>query len=502
VPSDHPSIHALAVHGLDIASAEGGVCEVILRRVQGSDGRSRAFINDEPVGITLLKAIGDCLVEVHGQHDERGLLNPASHRALLDLYGGLAAPLTKVKTLFSDWREAQAELERVRGSIAEARAQADYYAHVLEELMALDPQEDEEDQLAARRTFMMHAEQISNDLTNALRELTGSRGVLAGLPKALRRLEKSREKAGGSLDPAIAALDRVLNEAAEAGDQLNRALEAVQFDPMELEQSEERLFALRAAARKHNVRPGELTGLITTFQSRLDEAQAGEARLDELETEVEKAREAYWVAAESLSTAREKAAAKIDKAVGKELGPLKLEKATFKTLVSRLDEERIGEGGLDKVEFLVSTNPGSPLGPMVAIASGGELARFILALKVCLAAEGSAASLIFDEVDQGVGGAVADAVGERLARLASGGQVLVVTHSPQVAARGNCHWHIEKGGTAKSGEKDLVTRVTGLDGPGRREEIARMLAGAEVTEEARAAADQLIAGNRLAEGNA
>lgn len=504
VPHSHPSLAVLVAHGIDIEPEDGGVCEIILRRIQSVDGRSRAFINDEPVGITLLKTIGESLVEVHGQHDERGLLNASSHRALLDAYGGLSQMSSQVARLFGGLREAQAELERVRGTIVEARAQADYYTHVLEELRLLDPQEDEEDQLAARRTFMMHAEQISGDLSNTIRDLSGSRGLLAGLPKALRRLEKAREKAGESLDVSIASLERVLNEAAEANDQLNSALHEVQYDPQELEQSEERLFALRAAARKHNVRPGELAGLIVTFQARLDEAQAGEARLDELEAQVEKARAEFWSAAEGLSAARVKAALKLDKAVAKELAPLKLDKATFKTLISRIDEARIGEGGLDKVEYLVSTNPGSPLGPMVTIASGGELARFILALKVCLAAEGSAATLIFDEVDQGVGGAVADAVGERLARLAEGGQVLVVTHSPQVAARGACHWYIQKGGkkggSPKSKADDVATRVTGLDEPGRREEIARMLAGAEVTDEARAAADQLIAGNGVGGG--
>jgi DNA repair protein RecN (Recombination protein N) len=306
----------------------------------------------------------------------------------------------------------------------------------------------------------------------------------------LRRLEKFREKAGESLDPSIDAIDRMLNEASEAKDELARALREVEFDPNDLEQSEERLFALRAAARKHSVRPNELSGLLVTFEERLKEAQDGEARLDELEEQVASTREAFGSEAEKLSKSRERAALKLDKAVQKELAPLKLEKATFKTLVTRLDESKIGEGGLDRVEFAISTNPGVPLGPMVSIASGGELARFILALKVCLAAQGSAATLIFDEVDQGVGGAVADAVGERLARLAEGNQVLVVTHSPQVAARGACHWRIRKG----KGDKDasVATRVEGLSEAERREEIARMLAGAEVTEEARAAADQLI----------
>lgn len=394
VPKDHPSLSILTAHGLSVEESRSKTREIILRRVQTRDGRTRAFVNDEPVGVNLLKSLGECLIEVHGQHDERGLLNAAAHRDLLDTFGKLDRLVSKVGVLFREYAEAQEALEQMRAGIAEARAQVDYLTHVLDELRDLDPQEDEEDKLAARRTFMMHAEQISTDLSKTLDELTGSKGTLATLPKALRRLEKSRDKAGESLDASIGALDRLLNEADEAKEELTRALRDVEFNPQELEQSEERLFALRAAARKHNVRPNELATLMLSFEERLRQAQEGEAQLDQLEEKVAKSRAAFEKEADSLTKAREAAALKLDKAVQKELSPLKLEKATFKTLVSRLEDARIGESGFDKIEFLISTNPGVPLGPMVAVASGGELARFILALKVSLAAQGSAASLI------------------------------------------------------------------------------------------------------------
>ncbi|TNE58557.1 MAG: DNA repair protein RecN [Alphaproteobacteria bacterium] len=490
VRADHPALDILKAHGIH-SEETGGRYDIILRRVQSLDGRTRAFVNDEPVGVNLLRSLGAALVEVHGQHDERGLLNAASHRALLDAFGRLGGLADKVALCYREFSEAQEHLEAARSGIAEARAQVDYLTHVLAELRDLNPQEDEEEALAARRTLMMHSEQIASELSRTLEDLTGSKGVLSTLPKSQRRLEKLREKAGDSLDPALAAIDRLLAEGDEARDELTRALREIEFNPAELEQSEERLFALRAAARKHNVRPGELNALMASFEERLRQAQAGEEELDKLEARVSETRAAYLSEAQTLSRSREKAALALDKAVAKELAPLKLEKATFKTHVTALPEDRAGEHGLDKVEFLISTNPGVPLGPMVAVASGGELARFILALKVCLAAQGSASTLIFDEVDQGVGGAVADAVGERLSRLAKEAQVLVVTHSPQVAARGDMHWRIQKSSAVKKGGATF-TKVTGLSEAERREEIARMLSGAEITEEARAAADKLI----------
>ncbi|TNE35601.1 MAG: DNA repair protein RecN [Alphaproteobacteria bacterium] len=494
VDGSHPALEILKTHGIH-AEASGGRFDVILRRVQSLDGRTRAFVNDEPVGVNLLKSLGAALVEVHGQHDERGLLNASSHRALLDAFGRLGGQADKVALCYREFSQAQESLEKARAGIAEARAQVDYLTHVLEELRTLDPQEDEEEALAARRTLMMHSEQIASELSRTLEDLTGSKGVLSTLPKSQRRLEKLREKAGDSLDAALAAIDRLLAEGDEARDELTRALREIEFNPAELEQSEERLFALRAAARKHNVRPGDLAALMVSFEARLRQAQAGEEELDKLEARVGETRAAFLKEAEALSKAREKAALALDKSVAKELAPLKLEKATFKTHVTRLADDRVGEHGLDNVAFLISTNPGVPLGPMVAVASGGELARFILALKVSLAAQGSASTLIFDEVDQGVGGAVADAVGERLSRLAEGEQVLVVTHSPQVAARGDMHWRIQKSSAVKKGGATF-TRVTGLTEDERREEIARMLSGAEITQEARAAAEKLIGSRR------
>jgi len=466
---------------------------VILRRVQSKDGKTRAFINDQPVSIGLLRSVGDTLIEVHGQHDERGLLDEAGHRAMLDAYGGLERPAQKVRECWMILTQARTALGAHRTALAKAAAEQEYLAHSVAELEELGPEEGEEEKLAQERGLMMHAEKISEDVSDAEKALSGDKGLEAKINLALRRLERTQEQAGGRLDGVIAALDRTLNEAADARAQLAEAARTLEFDPNQLEASETRLFALRAAARKFNVSVDALAGLMESMRSELDGIVAGESRTLELEAVLRDAEAAYSAAAGALSDARIKAAMKLDKSVARELRPLKLEKATFHTRVSQIPPEKCGPEGIDKVAFLISTNPGAPMGPLIKIASGGELSRFVLALKVSLATAGSASSLIFDEVDAGVGGAVAEAVGKRLAELSKQLQVLVVTHSPQVAARASRHFLISKGTNGRADKTaSVVTQVMTLDDTERREEIARMLAGATVTDEARAAADQLI----------
>lgn len=487
----HPIVALLKEH--DISLEEGKSCSVILRRVQNDDGRSRAYINDEPVSIGLLRQVGELLLEVHGQHDERGLLDASNHRKMLDDFGGLTSTAKYVEGLYDRVEETRRALDEAIAEIADVRAQVDYFEHVLAELEELAPEGDEEEGLAANRSLMMHAEKISEEIDAAMRHFVGSQGIDGRLSSALRKMEGVSDKAGGKLDSAIDSLGRALAEVDEARSSLSQAQREISFDPNELERVEERLFGLRAGARKHNVRVEDLPGLIIQFRQKLDDAASGEERLDELEKNLEQARAEYTKGATALSEARAKAAKGLDKAVARELPPLKLEKASFRTAIETT--ETYGPHGFDRVHFEISTNPGTPFGALIAIASGGELARIVLALKVSLASKGSAGSLVFDEVDQGVGGAVADAVGERLARLATGAQVLVVTHSPQVAARASHHWHIQKG-TRKnqSGAGDeAATQISSLGEPERLEEIARMLSGAEVTDEARAAADRLIA---------
>lgn len=480
----HPARALLTENELE---AEG---DLILRRVQTRDGRSRAFVNDQPVSIGLLRQLGDALVEVHGQHDERGLLDASGHRAILDAFGGLEADVAKARRLWAAASAAREALAAHEAMLARAKAEQDYLTHVVAELDELAPQPGEETALAEERTLMMHSEKIAADLSEAEEALSGDGGLDARLNIALRRLSRVAEQAAGRLDGAIAALDRTLVEAAEARDQVALAMRALEFDPRRLEQAETRLFALRAAGRKHNVAVDNLAELADKLRGQLAEIEGGEATQARLRKEADEAAAAYLLHAKALSASRAKAAAKLDKEVMKELKPLKLDKATFKTQIDVLPEGQGGPDGIDRVSFLISTNPGAPLGPLIKIASGGELSRFVLALKVALASRGSAPTLIFDEVDSGVGGAVAEAVGLRLAELAKAAQVIVVTHSPQVAARAQHHFRISKGGEAEAAK--IATRVETLDAPARREEIARMLAGATVTDEARAAADRLI----------
>lgn len=460
---------------------------LILKRRVKADGGSKAFINDQPVGVALLRELAPALVELHGQHDDRGLVNPRGHRALLDRYcGGDAAA---VEAAWREWRLRVEALDGARAALDQAAADRDLIVAHLAELTALQPVEGEEEELAGSRADMQKGERLSGDLAELQHLWAGSDSALAALRGAARRLDRIAEE-HPLLGEALAALDRAVIEASEAEDRLARAAEALSHDPAMLDRIETRLFDLRAAARKHQCTVDELPAKMRSLRAALDAIEGGEADMAALEAAAAAAGGEYRVRAEALSQARRDAAGKLDAAVAAELAPLKLDAAKFRTSVSSLAEDRWGPAGIDAVEFLISTNPGADFAPLAKIASGGELSRFILALKVALAEQGGAATVIFDEIDRGVGGAVASAIGDRLARLATGGQLLAVTHSPQVAARGSQHYMI-----AKSSEGTVTrTSVVLLDSAGRQEEIARMLSGAEVTAEARAQADRLLEG--------
>ena len=460
---------------------------LILRRRIKVDGASKAFVNDQPVGVALLRELAPALVELHGQHDDRGLVNPRGHRQLLDLFAG--ADLAGVASAWKAWRTAEDRLADARSAIEQAKEAQDLLLAHLAELTQLEPQAGEEARLAGARADMQKGEKLSGDLQELRHLWDGSDSPLAQLRSAARRLDRIAGE-HALLGEALAALDRALIEAGEAEGKLEAAADALSFEPMELDRIETRLFELRALARKHDCTVDELPDRMLAMRAALDAIEGGEAQLGELEEAAQAAREVYRARAEALHATRSAAALRLDEAVAAELAPLKLDAARFRTSVSELPEDRWGAQGMDSVEFLISTNPGADFAPLTKIASGGELSRFILALKVALAEQGGAATVIFDEIDRGVGGAVASAIGERLARLAAGGQLLAVTHSPQVAARGNRHYLI-----AKSSE-GIVTRtsVTLLDAAGRQEEIARMLSGAEITAEARAQADRLLEG--------
>jgi len=459
---------------------------LLVRRTLKVDGGSRAYLNDQPCSAALLREVGGHLVEIHGQHDDRGLLAPAGHRALLDAFA--RADTGAVTAAHGAWRAAEAKLAAARSALDEATRDREWLEHCVAELQVLAPQPGEDAELSAARAAMQKGEKIAGDLGAILEAFEGSDSGPAVLRGAARRLDRL---AGDHplLAEALAGLDRAIIEADEAETRLREAARAMEYDPERLDATETRLFELRAMARKHGVQPDELTELTGTLAARLDAIEGGSAGLAKLEAAVADTAAAYTHAASALSDLRTKAAARLDAAVAGELVPLKLDAARFQTLVERLPAERWGPEGIDRVEYLISTNPGAPFAPLAKIASGGELSRFILALKVALAEEGGADTIIFDEIDRGVGGAVASAIGERLARLAGvGKQLLAVTHSPQVAAKGAAHFVI-----AKSSE-GVVTRtsVHALDEGGRREEIARMLSGAEVTAEARAQAERLL----------
>lgn len=476
-----PIASLLAENALEIDPGE----PLIIRRIVKADGGSRGFVNDQPASAGLLRELAQYLVEVHGQHDDRGLLNPRGHRALLDAFGRCHAGL--VAQAYRAWRDAEDALAVARAEIDAAARDRDYLEHAVAELRQLAPEPGEEESLAERRRSMQRAEKIAEDMAALDEYLAGSDGGLARLRQAARVLERIAD-AHPSLAEALAALDRAINEGALAEDQLAAARAALMFDPRALEEDEARLFDLRAMARKHRVQPDELAQLAEDMAGRLATIEAGEEGLAQLDRRVVETRAAYEAAADALSAERHAAAARLDAAVAGELAPLKLDAARFRTMIETLPDEQWGPGGKDRVEFEIATNPGAPFAPLTKIASGGELSRFILALKVSLAEEGGAATMIFDEIDRGVGGAVASAIGERLARLADRTQLLVVTHSPQVAARGGQHYFI-----AKSSD-GLVTRtgVIALDSGARREEIARMLSGATITDEARAQAERLL----------
>lgn len=465
---------------------EPGEPLLIKRRVK-ADGGSKAFVNDQPVSAALLRELAGHLVELHGQHDDRGLVNPRGHRALLDRFA--RADVAGVEAAWDKWRTAREALDGARAAIARAAEDRDLLLAHLAELTALEPQEGEEEQLAEARAAMQKGEKLTDDL-EALRALwAGSDSALANLRGAARRLDRIAGE-HPLLGEALAALDRAVIEASEAEEKLERAAEALAHDPAALDRIETRLFDLRAAARKHQCQVDDLPARMRDMRQALDAIEGGEAEISALEQAAAAAEAEYRAKAEALSAQRSEAAQRLDAAVAGELAPLKLDAARFRTAVTPQPEERWGPSGMDAVEFLISTNPGADFAPLAKIASGGELSRFILALKVALAEEGGAATVIFDEIDRGVGGAVASAIGERLARLADGGQLLAVTHSPQVAARGSQHYMI-----AKSSEGTVTrTSVQLLDVSGRQEEIARMLSGAEVTPEARAQADRLLEG--------
>jgi len=481
--ADHP-VHAL-LRDYDIAH-EG---DVILRRVQMADGRTRALVNDQTVSVQALKAIGASLVEIHGQHDDRALADPATHRMILDLFSGAEAELRAVREAYSAHKAAKNTLASHRVQVEKARKEADFLRHAVEELMTLHPEAGEEEALATRRHFMMQAEKITGEINDALEMVAGQASPVPSLSAAQRRLARRSGEAEALVGPSVKALEGALNALEESRTALESALRAAEFDPYELERTEERLFALRAAARKYNVPADELAALAARYADEVMAIDAGEDRLIQLEAEVEAADLAYCKAAQALSVQRYQAAAQLEASVGAELPPLKLERARFIVSMER-DETARGPEGFDHVEFWVETNPGTRPGPMMKVASGGELSRFMLALKVSLADRGSAPTLVFDEIDTGVGGAVADAIGQRLARLAEKVQVLSVTHAPQVAARAVTHFLIAKGDAGKTGK--IATRVVTIDETHRREEIARMLSGAEITQEARAAASKLM----------
>lgn len=467
--------------GLEIEPGE----PLILKRQLKADGGSKAFLNDQSVGVALLREIAPALVEIHGQHDDRGLVNARGHRALLDRFAG--GEVAGVEGAWKDWRTAQDALDLARQRVARAAEDQDLLLAHLEELSNIAPVAGEEDELAGARADMQKGEKLADDLSALQHLWTGSDSALAELRGAARRLDRIAGE-HELLGEALSALDRALIEAGEAEEKLEKAADALAFDPAELDRIETRLFDLRAVARKHGCQVDDLPEKMAEMRAALDDIEGGNEHIVELEKAAQKAALVYREKAGALHDLRRAAAKRLDAAVAVELAPLKLDAARFQTSVLRLPEERWGATGMDAVEFLISTNPGSDFAPLGKIASGGELSRFILALKVALAEEGGAATVIFDEIDRGVGGAVADAIGERLSRLASNGQLLAVTHSPQVAARGDRHYMI-----AKSSQGTVTrTSVTPLSAAERKEEIARMLSGAQVTDEARAQADRLL----------
>ena len=485
ISGDHPARRIIAEQ--ELGSDEE---TILLRRVLGADGRSRAYLNDQPVSVALQKRVGETLVGIHGQFENQRLLDPATHRGLLDAHGSLASLLACTGETFNGWRQAEAARTEAEATLEQARRDEAFLRHAVDEMSTLDPQPGEEAELAEKRTIMMHGEKLLEAMNEAAADLSEGQGTETILRAAQRRLERVASLAEGRLDGAIATLDRAAAEVSEGVHQLEKVSAEVDLDPRHLEQVEEHLFALRALARKHDVPTDDLAELGIQLVARLASIEHGGADLERLRSAATAARVAYVKAAKALHEARCQGAIRLDAVVNGELEALRLGAAVFTTRVERMAESEWGAGGSDRVAFRVSTNPGAPEGPLARIASGGELARFMLALRVALARADPVPTIIFDEVDQGVGGAVSAAVGERLASLAEDFQVLVVTHSPQVAARGTHHWRVFKA-TAEAG---VLTTVDMLSEAARREEIARMLSGARVTDEARSAADRLLQG--------
>jgi DNA repair protein RecN (Recombination protein N) len=477
LPARHASRALIAENGIP------GEGETILRRAISADGRTRAFVNDEPVGVGLLRDLGGLLVEIHGQSDDRGLFDAATHRRLLDTFGGNEDLAETVAGKYRVLDEARANAAEVRRAAEAAKADADFLKHAVAELSVLEPEEGEEEKLASERALLMNAGRIAEDISAAVEDLSGERGAEASIGSALKRLSRANEEARKAAAAAESGLEQAFAHIEEARRELESLLARLEADPMELERKEERLFGLRAVARKYAVPVDRLPQLLAEFRAKLDAVENSDARLKQVDAEIAKAREAYLAAARKLSAARKSAAKKLENAVASELAPLKLGHAKFRVSLEPLDEE--SAVGLERVAFEVATIEGAPFGSLTKIASGGELARFSLALKVALSETNPPAALVFDEVDRGVGGAVADAVGERLQRLAKSTQVLLVTHAPQVAARAERHFRITRIGDR--------TKVHALSDDERREEIARMLSGAAVTDEARAAARRLMA---------
>lgn len=477
---DHPAQAVLEEAGIPSSD------ELILRRINMPDGRKTAWVNDRRCSGQVLRDLSETLVELHGQHDDRGLLNPRGHRDLLDIFADAGEIRDAVRVAWSARQKATAAVAEARETLAAARTEEEYLRHSVDELDKLNPEPGEDAALDARRRTMQAAERIRDDVARA-HALLGSDAAEGQLGEALRWLEGVADTAAEALEPPIAALGRVLVELGEAQSGVERCLEALEFDTGELEEAEERLFAIRALARKHGVSPDDLGTFADTLRERLSALDAGDANLAGLEAAAKKADAAYDAAAAALTTLRTEAAGKLDAAVMAELAPLKMDRALF---VTKLEPAEPGPSGRDAVAFTVATNPGAPAGPLDKIASGGELSRFLLALKVCLTGEDSQRTLIFDEIDRGVGGATADAVGRRLKALAETGQVLVVTHSPQVAALGAHHWRVEK---RVAGDVTLSS-VTDLEPGDRVDEIARMLSGDKISDEARAAAKALLDG--------
>lgn len=484
ISEDKPVTRVLQEHDIP---CEG---QIILRRVQSKDGRSRAFINDAPVSVNLLKTVGSALVEIHGQNESQSLTDGPVQLSLIDSYAGHRDKVFQLKEKYSHLKECEEQLDLYKNASDRAAAEEDFLRHALEELEKLDPIEGEEAKLSEERTLLMNSEKIAGYISEALALMEGDKALQSALNGALRQLEKVADQAAGRLDTTITALERAVIEADEAQTQLLDASREMVYDQQRLEQVEERLFGLKALARKHGVQVDQLPATKTMLQQQVEDIESGADRLVELQKNVAQAFKDYEILALSISKTRIDAADKLDKTVMKELEPLKLNGGGFQTSFSHVEPSMGTATGIDSVQFMASTNPGMPAGPISKIASGGELARFMLALKVALAEASDPLTMIFDEVDAGVGGAVAEAVGSRLKLLAENGQVLVVTHSPQVAACGNHHWLISK----SIDDESTMTRVEELSTQNREEEIARMLAGASVTEEARAAAVRLLGG--------